>query len=178
MIWPQTVTIAILCIFLWHRQRSKNYHKVVDDLDELDKQERQTRLQVYRLTSGLMHGFVIAILATIFAVVVGICSTHKLLSFEPSTASLTTFKSTPKSFSCNVHNNRYTLHNVTDETSSAVWEICFRWLMGFVAPIFVFALPSLSHLNFRLMEHDHEVEEEDISASKNNSRADSWDQCC
>ena len=95
----QSVSISILCFFLWHRQKTINYHQLRDFQDEQDGRPK------YRLGSGLAHGFVIATLSAILSVVVGICSSQKFLDAKSSTSPLSSFNSSTKFFSCNVYHH-------------------------------------------------------------------------
>ena len=73
----QTVSISILCVVLWHRQRTLNYHRRQRRL-RLDGDEVDTRAE-YRPANGLGHGCLVIFLSVIFSIVVGICASHKFL---------------------------------------------------------------------------------------------------
>lgn len=46
-----------------------------------------------------------------------------------------------------------------NDESSQIWQISFRWAIGYVAPVCLLAVPSLSHLHFRLLHRNRQPPE-------------------
>ena len=75
----QTVSLSILCVFLWHRQKTRNYHlvkslRLLEDEEDCGKE--------YQLSNGLRQGCLVVFLASLYSTVVGICASHRFLSFS------------------------------------------------------------------------------------------------
>ena len=75
----QTVCLSILCLFLWHRQKTRNYHHV--QRLRLLEDEQDTNVE-YQLSNGLRQGCLVVFLASLYSTVVGICASHRFLSFS------------------------------------------------------------------------------------------------
>jgi hypothetical protein len=75
----QTVCLSILCVFLWHRQKTRNYHHVQSLRLLEDEQDSGAE---YQLSNGLRQGCLVVFLASLYSTVVGICASHRFLSFS------------------------------------------------------------------------------------------------
>jgi hypothetical protein len=45
-------------------------------------------------------------------------------------------------------------HSPDTPFESRLWELCFRWAVGFAAPVLLMALPSVLHIRWRLLRSD------------------------
>jgi hypothetical protein len=155
----QTVAIAILCVVLWHRQKTKNYHR-----RKQDEQDDQDDRKEYRLANGLGQGCLVIFLTSIYCLVVGICASHRFLSFNATSplkdVSRTDVNATEQFSSVKVSVCKAQVPHYDNPSSSHLWEMSFRWIIGFGCPLLFMAIPSMLHLNFRLLGRQKKIIEE------------------
>ena len=103
-----------------------------------------------------------------FSMVVGICASHRFLSTHSPSPLFDLAKNDVTDnqvLACKAQVPHF--HN---PSNSNLWEMCFRWIIGFISPLLFLAIPSVLHLNFRLLRQDKNFDKYSTQCTDNFGR--------